>query len=92
MVLGVPRTAFAADKMPGYLGHWHALGQPQDFWIEIQVSLRPAIGAVDLQQLPFTDQVTDGHRLGAERLRLAPALGLLPLQLDEFGKTCDQSS
>jgi hypothetical protein len=41
--------------MPGYLRHRHALGQSQNFWVEIQVALRLAIAAVDLQQLPLTD-------------------------------------
>jgi hypothetical protein len=53
--------------------------------------LGSTIAAVELQQLSTPDQVADGHRLGAERLRLAPALGPVPLQLDEPGKACDQS-
>jgi hypothetical protein len=39
----VPGTALAADEMARHLRHLHALGQPQDFWIEIQVPLWPAL-------------------------------------------------
>jgi hypothetical protein len=38
----------------------------------------PAVAAMDLQQLPLSDQVTDRHRLETERLPLAPASGLVP--------------
>jgi hypothetical protein len=71
--------------MPGYLWHRHALGQPQDFWVEVQVPLRPAITEVDLKQLPFTDQVADGHRLepGGQVLAPAPGLVTVPLKLDQ---------
>ena len=65
-----------ADQMAGHLRHRHALGQPQDLGIEIEVPLRLAIAAVDLQQLPLPDQVADRHRLEPKRLRLAPALAL----------------
>ena len=46
--VAVPGTAFAADKMACHFRHWHALGQPQDLGIEIEVALRPAIASVDL--------------------------------------------
>jgi len=39
----------------------------------------PQFTAVDLQQLPLPDQIADRHRLKAERLRLAPAVGLIPV-------------
>jgi hypothetical protein len=47
--------------------------------------------AVELQQLSTPDQVADGHRLGAERLRLPPATGLAVLfQLHELRQAGDQ--
>lgn len=80
--------------MPGYLRHRHALGQPQDLGIEIEVPLRPAIAAMYLQQLSVPDQVADRHGLEAQRLWLASAPGLVPilLQLDKLRKAGDQSS
>ena len=86
--LAVPGTAFAAHEMPGHLRHRHALGQPQDLGIEIEVPLRPADAAMDLQQLSVPDQVANGDRLESERLGLATAPDLVPvpLHLDQLGK------
>ena len=66
--------------MPCHLRHRHALGQPQNLGIEIEVPLGPAIAAVHLQQLPLANQVADRHRPEAERLRLATAPALLRLR------------
>jgi hypothetical protein len=38
--------------------------------IDIEVPLRPAIAAMDLEQLALPDQVSDRHRLEAERLEI----------------------
>jgi hypothetical protein len=48
------------------------------------VAFRPAIAAVDLQRLAISNEVANRHRLEAEWLRLATALGPVPfsLQLD----------
>jgi hypothetical protein len=48
--------------------------------------LRAAIAPVELEELPVSDQVTDGHRLRVERLRLAPAPRLITvaLKLDQL--------
>src|SRR5690242_19021045 len=62
-----------AHKVACYLRHGHALGEAQDLGIEVEVTLRPAIAAVNLEQLPLPDQVANRHRLGAQRLRLATA-------------------
>jgi hypothetical protein len=85
MGLAVPGSAFAADEMVRHIRHRHALGQAQDFWIAIQVPLRLAIAAVDLQQFSSTDQVADGHRLEPGRRRLAP-----PFKLHQLGRARDQ--
>ena len=63
------------------------LGRRRISGIEIEVALRPAVTAMDLQQLPLPDQIADGDRLESERLGLAPAAGLVPvpLQLDQLG-------
>src|SRR5262245_48867145 len=47
---------------------------------------------MDLEQLAALDEIVDGHRLEPERLRLASALGLVPvcLPLDRLGKPGDQ--
>ena len=54
-------------------------------WIE--VPLRPAVAAVDLQRLTVLEQIADVDRLGSKRLGLAPAAGPIwfPPQLDQFG-------
>jgi hypothetical protein len=51
------------------------------------VPLRPAVAALDLQQLSLPDQIANGDRLGSEWLGFAPAAPLVPvpLQLDQFG-------
>jgi hypothetical protein len=56
------------------------------------MTLWPAIAAVDLQQRPLPDQVTDRHRLEAEGLRLAAAARPVPiaLELDQLGQASDQ--
>ena len=84
--LGVPGTAFRADEMVGHLRHRHALRQAKAAGIDIEVAHRPAIAAMDLQQLSCPDQIADGDRLRSERLGLAPAAGLIPfpLQLDQL--------
>jgi hypothetical protein len=60
--------------------------------LDVEVSFRPAIAAVDLQQLPLPDQVADCHRLKPKLLGLATAPGLIPipLDLDKIGKAGDQ--
>jgi hypothetical protein len=74
------------------LRHRHALRQAKAAGIDREVTLRPAVAAVDLQQLPLPDEVADRHRLEAERPWLAPAPGLVPIPLDlhQFGKPGDQ--
>jgi hypothetical protein len=49
---------------------------------------------VELQQLSIPDQVANRHGLEVEGLRLAAALGLVPilLKLDKLGQAGDQSS
>src|SRR5690242_11001747 len=86
--LAIPRTAPAADQMAGHLRYRHVLRQPQDFGIEIQVPLWPAVGAMHLQQFVVPDRVANRHRLGAELLRLAtaPRLVPIPLKLDQLGE------
>jgi len=78
--------------MPRHLWHRHALGQSQDLGIEIEVPLRSAVAAMDLQQLALPDQVADRHRLDLDRLRLAaaPRLVAVSLQLDQLGEPRDQ--
>jgi len=46
------------------------------------MALRPAIAALDLQQLALPDQVANRHRLESDWLRLAAAPGLVPIPLD----------
>jgi len=60
--LAVLGTAPAADQMPCHLRHRHALGEAQDFGIEVEMPLRPAIAAVDLKQLSLSDEIPDRHR------------------------------
>jgi hypothetical protein len=54
------------------------------------VALRPAVAALNFHPLP--DQISDRHWLEPKRLRLASALGLVPvlLQLHKLGKAGDQ--
>jgi hypothetical protein len=63
-----------------------------EFGIDIQVALRPAVGAMHLQQFALPDQVANRHRSGAELLLLATAPGLISilLKLDQLGRTRDQ--
>jgi hypothetical protein len=49
--LTIPGAALRADKMPRHLRHRHALGQTQNLGIEIEMPFRPAVAAVNLQQL-----------------------------------------
>jgi hypothetical protein len=68
--------------MARHLRHRHALAQAQNLGIEVQVPLRPAIAAVNLEQLPLSDEVTNRHGLQVEGLRLAAAPGLVPILRD----------
>jgi hypothetical protein len=73
------------------LWHRHALGQTEAPSIDIEVPLRSAIAAVDLQHLAMLE-VADRDRLEPEHLRLATAPGLvsIALQLNQLGKAGDQ--
>jgi hypothetical protein len=77
--------------MAGHLRHWHALRQVETAGIDVEMTCGAAGAAADLQQLPVPDQVTDRHRLEAERLRLAPAASpvLIALKLDQLGQPSD---
>jgi hypothetical protein len=78
--------------VPYHLRHRHALGRLQDFGIDIEVALGPAVAAVHLQQLSLPDEVTDRYRLEAQRRRPAAAASPVPitLELDQLGKPRDQ--
>src|SRR5262245_45721826 len=89
--LAVPGTAFRAYQMHGHLRHRHALRQPQYLGIEIR-GAAPVGAALNLQELALAVEVANRHRLEPERLRLAPAPGLVPvlLQLHKLGKPGNQ--
>jgi hypothetical protein len=90
--LAVRDAALRADEMSSHLPHRRAPRQPQNLGIEIEVPVRPAVAAVNLQQLPLPDQVANGHGLEVGRLWLTPAPGLVPvlLQLHKLRKAGDQ--
>jgi hypothetical protein len=84
----------AADEMVGYLGHRQPLWQVETAGVDIEMTRRPTVAAVHLQQLPISDEVANRHGLEVEGLRLAAALGLVPilLNLDKLGQAGDQAS
>jgi hypothetical protein len=82
MSLAVLGAAFRADEVVGHLWHRHELWQVDAPGIDIEVPLRPARAAMDLQQPPLPDQIADRHRLEPEPLGLAPAPGLVPVLLE----------
>ena len=71
----------AADEMIGNLRCWQPLRQVETAGVNVEMTRRPAVAAVHLQQLPFSDKVANRHGLEAEGLRLAAAPGLVPILL-----------
>src|SRR5262245_37926989 len=71
----------ATDKMAGNLRHRQSLRQVETAGVDVEMPRRPAIPAVDLQQLPLPDEVANRHGLEVEGLRLAAAPGLVPILL-----------
>jgi hypothetical protein len=64
--------------MASHLRHRHALGQPQDLGIEIEMALRPACAAVQLQELAVLIRspiVTGLNRSGCGLRRLRETSG-----------------
>src|SRR5262245_63950894 len=78
--------------MVSHLRHRHPLRQVETASVDIEVPRRPAIAAVNLQELALAGEVANRQRLEPERLRLAPAPGLVPvlLQLHKLRKAGDQ--
>jgi hypothetical protein len=52
----VPGAADAADKMIGHLRHQQPFRQVETAGVDIEVALRPAVAAMDLQQLAALDE------------------------------------
>jgi hypothetical protein len=79
--------------MIGHLRYGHALGQVETVGVDIEVARRSARAAMDLQQLPLSDEVANRHGFRVEGLWLAAAPGLVPilLQLDKLWQSHDQA-
>jgi hypothetical protein len=48
-------TTDATDEMVGHLRHWHPLRQVETAGIDIEMTLRTARAAMDLQELALSD-------------------------------------
>jgi hypothetical protein len=89
----IPGTTDAADEMVRHLRHRQPLRQSERQWLDIEVTGWPAGRAFDLKEFAVPCEVADRHWLDPERLKLATAVGPVPiaLQLDKLGQTSEQS-